>query len=179
MRLAFMRRFPEMFTGGLLLGVAAIFVLVFNGADFAGWLLGAACVVVLAAAVPYAYWLRADDQGLILVRLLIWRRIPWRAVQGLELRFHRESNGYKYMALHIRLKALPATRPSVARRLRPGPLVGRLAVTREYLPRGTEPRALADLFALFGDRGVPINEHEYVNAVLAAHGRPGLPASTA
>lgn len=181
-RLAFMRRFPEVIISGLLLGVVAIAVLVVAGADkhFAGWLLGATCVVALAAAVPYTYWFRADDHGLTLVRLLVRRRIPWGAVQGLDLRFHTDPDtDYRYVALHIRLSGRRATRPSIARRLRPGPLIGRISITDKHLPRGTEPRELADLFALFGDRGVPIDEPEYVNTVLAAHGRPALPAPTA
>ncbi|GAA1957379.1 PH domain-containing protein [Catenulispora subtropica] len=179
-RLAYMRRYLETLVSGLLLGLAAIPVLVYQRADFAGWLLGAVCVVALAAAVPYTYWFRADDQGLTLVRLLARRRIPWRAVQGLDLRFHRDSNtGARHAAVHIRLKPLRATRPSVARRLRPGPLIGRLSITDECPPCGTEPQALADLFAVFGDRGVPIDEREYVNAVRAAHGRPALSAPTA
>ncbi|WP_370380246.1 PH domain-containing protein [Catenulispora sp. GAS73] len=174
MRLAFMRRFPEAITSGLLLGLVAIVVLVAVGADnFVGWLLGAACVIALAAAVPYSYWLRADDRGLTLVRLLVRRRIPWQAVRGLDLRFHKDPNtNYRYVAVHIRLSARRATRPSIARRLGPGPLCGRISIA-------DKPRELANLFALFGDRGVPIDEPEYVNSVLAAHGLPALPVPTA
>ena len=45
-RLAFMRRFPEAFASGLLLGMAGRPVVVFTGASkhLIGWLVGAACV---------------------------------------------------------------------------------------------------------------------------------------
>lgn len=171
-RLAFMRRFPEAVASGLLLGIAGIAVIVYTGASkhFLGWLLGGACVVGLAAAVP-------------LVRLLVRRRIPWQAVQGLHLGFRTDRNGYSSVTVRISLSISGTARPGIVRRLRSYPLVGRMQTTRmqttrRYHPLGKEPRAVADLFALFGDRGVPIGGHEYVNAILARHGRPALPTSS-
>jgi hypothetical protein len=170
LRLAFLLRPAEFSLVGF--GVALYVLIVVSATHLVPIRIGvmvllAAIVSGLSPALRAAYWLRAGGDGLTLVRLLIPRSYPWSAVQGLAMEFDEdEETGRHQVGLRIRLSA-PKGR-------RPGPLLGRLRTTRDDLPKGTEPAVLADLFALFGDRGLPVDRPEFANAVLAAHGRPAL-----
>lgn len=176
-RLAFLGRKGETFTVACMLDLLVATVFTMTGISLSGNVLFLVILIMVLAivgptlTVPSAFWLQADDDRLTLVRLLLFRRtLPWSAVQGLAMRFHEEDEPYRHrLTLCVRL---PDTRDNERF---PGPFIGTITVTDDDRPRGTEPRELADLFALFGERGLPVDEPEFANSVLAAHGRPPLP----
>ncbi|WP_052433411.1 hypothetical protein [Streptacidiphilus carbonis] len=173
-RLASIRLTGEIVTFGCMLALLTAIVLIETGTAGPGtcMLIAAAIVTVTAMAVPHAFWLQADANGLTMTRLLVRRTYPWRAVQGLAMKFDEESEtGTHRVTLRLRL-----TDPQG---LYWGPLLGKLTTTDDDLPRGTEPRALADLFALFGRHGLPVDKPAFANAVLSAHGLPPLPPQLA
>ncbi|WP_225094508.1 hypothetical protein [Streptomyces sp. CoH27] len=173
-RLAFMRRTGEMVFYGCILAFLTVIVLSETGTAGPGtcMLIAAVIVAVIAAATPHTYWLRADANGLTMTRLLVRRTYPWPAVHGLTMWFQEEAEtGAHRVTLRLRLTDPPG--------LNWGPLLGKLTVTDDDLPRGTEPRALADLFALFGTYGLHVDRTEFADAVLAAHGLPPLPPQPA
>ncbi|WBO68672.1 PH domain-containing protein [Streptomyces camelliae] len=168
-RLAFMRPTWEMVLYGCLPALLTVIVLSETGtAGPRTAMLIAAGIVVIAGATPHTYWLRADANGLTMTRLLVRRTYPWPAVHGLRMRFREDGEvGGRYVTLQLRLTDPPG--------LHWGPFLGKLTVSDGDLPRGTEPRALADLFALFGTYGLHVDHPEFANAVLAAHRLPPLP----
>lgn len=135
--------------------------------------LGAFLVALLVAAAalfatPYAFWLRVDDQGVTLVRYLLPRRFTWADLHGLAMEFGNEVEGDgRLLTLRLRL-ADPRGRV-------PGPLLGKFPVTDEDTPEGVPSRAMAELFAVFGERGLPVEEAEFANEVLRVRGLPPLP----
>ncbi|MFD0408896.1 hypothetical protein [Kitasatospora sp. NPDC127116] len=170
-RLAFMRQWGGNIGIGLVLAVVAMPALVGSGATGPGeaTLIGALIAVAVAVAVPHTCWLREDEQGLTLVRLLVPRRYPWSEIRGLVMEFGEEveTSGH-HVTLRLRLADPPGRFW--------GPQLGRIGVTGDDLPRGTEPRALAELFAVFGRRGLPVDRPEFANEVLHVRGLPPLPS---
>ncbi|MFJ2868065.1 hypothetical protein [Kitasatospora sp. NPDC087314] len=169
-RLAFMRRRGDAVGLGCVLALVTVIALGETGAVGTGGCLLVAAAIVAAAALggPRSCWLQADDTGLTLVRLLVRRGYGWPEIRGLAMEFDEEAEtGAHRLTLRLRL-AEPRGRHW-------GPFLGRLPVTGDARPRGTEPRALAELFALFGRRGLPVDRPEFADAVLAAHGLPPLP----
>ncbi|MFJ8476837.1 PH domain-containing protein [Kitasatospora sp. NPDC094011] len=130
----------------------------------------AGCAVGAAAlfAAPYTFWLRVDEEGVTLVRCLVRRRFGWAEIDGLAVTFGREeeTDGH-FVVLRLRLADPPGR---VA-----GPMVGKFGVTDEDTPSGVPPRAMAELFAVFGERGLPVEEAEFANEVLRVRGLPLLP----
>ncbi|MFJ7250077.1 hypothetical protein ACIQWA_36330 [Kitasatospora sp. NPDC098652] len=155
---------------GFVLMVATAIVLVGTGAIDP---LGAFLVAVLVAAAalfatPYAFWLRSDDRGVTFVRYLLPRRFAWAELRGLAMEFGEEvESGSRHLTLRLRLADPPGRVP--------GPLLGKLPVTQEDTPSGVPSRAMAELFALFGERGLPVEEAEFANEVLRVRGFPPLP----
>lgn len=177
-RLAFLGRKGEAFAAACMLDLLVATVLTMAGISlsdnvlFLVVLIMVLTIVGLTLMVPGAFWLQADDDGLTLVRLLLFRRtLPWSAVQGLAMRFHEEDEPYRHrLTLCVRL-------PDARDKDRfPGAFIGTNTITDDDRPRGTEPRELAHLFALFGERGLPVDKPEFADSVLAAHGLPPLPA---
>ncbi|MFE6056357.1 hypothetical protein ACFQ6N_36910 [Kitasatospora sp. NPDC056446] len=169
-RLAFMRRRVDIIGVGCLLALAAVIVLNETGAVGVGptLLTGAAIVAAVTLGVPHTFRLREKETGLAVVVLLVPKRYSWAELRGLAMEFDEEpETGAHRLRLRLRLADPPG-------RLW-GPLLGELVTTDEDRPRGGEPRALAELFALFGRRGLPVDRPEFANAVLAAHGLPPLP----
>ncbi|MFJ7906736.1 PH domain-containing protein [Kitasatospora sp. NPDC096204] len=155
---------------GCAVAVATMFALGGSGATgagtatFIGVLIGGAA----AAGVPHTFRLREDEDGLTLVRLLATRRYAWSEISGLAMEFGEEveTSGH-HVTLRLRLVDPPGRFW--------GPQLGRIDVTEDDRPRGVEPRALAELFAVFGRHGVPVDQPEFANAVLHVYGLPPLP----
>ncbi|MEV7596049.1 hypothetical protein AB0O91_01505 [Kitasatospora sp. NPDC089797] len=152
---------PMVATGAVLVGTRA--------ADgFTAFVVGFAVGAAALFAAPYTWWLRADGQGVTLVRCLLRRRFGWAGIDGLAMEFRREEESDRQvLVLRLRLADPPGR---VA-----GPLVGRVAVTDESTPSGVPPRAMAELFAAFGERGLPVEEAGFANEALRVHGLPPLP----
>ncbi|MFE4518536.1 hypothetical protein ACFRMQ_30640 [Kitasatospora sp. NPDC056783] len=131
-------------------------------------LIGVLIAVGVAAGVPHTFWLREEESGLTLVRMLVPRHYAWSEIRGLALEFHEEieTSGHEVI-LRLRLTDPPG--------LFWGPVLGRVDVTEDDRSRGFEPVALAELFAVFGRRGLPVEQPEFANAVLGLHGLPRLP----
>lgn len=70
------------------------------------------------------------------------------------------------LTLSLRMTTTPATGR--------GPVVGVLGLVSGHQPRGTEPRRLAELFALLAAHGVPLADPAFADRLLAAHGLPPL-----
>ncbi|MFF7994544.1 hypothetical protein ACFZDG_32780 [Kitasatospora xanthocidica] len=169
-RLAFMRRWADAVGIGCVLGLVTAVVLSETGAAGLGTtlLIAAAVAAVTGAAGPRTFLLREEETGLTLVRLLVPTHYPWSQIRGLAMDFGaEEDSGAHRVRLRLRLADPPG-------RFR-GPLLGELTITEDDRPRGVEPRALAELFALFGRHGLPVDRPEFANAVLSAHGLPPLP----
>ncbi|SOB86322.1 hypothetical protein [Streptomyces sp. 1331.2] len=169
-RLAPVRRVGNAVGGGCLVALGAVIVLSETGATCvaATLLIGAAIVAAVALVVPRTFRLREEEQGLVMVRLLVAKRHPWQQIQGLSMEFDEDSeNGAHSVRIRLRLADRPGRNC--------GPLLAELPVTDDDSPRGFEPRALAELFALFGRHGLPVDRPEFANAVLSAHGLPLLP----
>lgn len=142
-------------------------------------LLSSAAVLGVALPVPYGFWLRADDHGLTLVRAFVPRRYRWRDIQGLTMDAGQDADsGAHRLVLLLRLTPAPRRTARAARIARAahlyGPVLGILGTTRDGLPRGTEPRRLAELFDLLRRHGVPFDDRRYADLVLTAHGYPAL-----
>ncbi|WP_030231876.1 hypothetical protein [Streptomyces sp. NRRL S-350] len=169
-RLAFMRRLVDVFGIGCLLAIVPVIVLGGTGATGGGVtaLIGVAIVAAVTFGAPCTFRLREEESGLVLVRLLVAKRYAWSEIRGLAMEFTEDSEtGAHRVRLRVRLVDPPGRHW--------GPFLGELAATAEDRPRGVEPRALAELFALFGRRGLPVDRPEFANAVLSAHGLPPLP----
>ncbi|MEU1285059.1 hypothetical protein [Kitasatospora sp. NPDC005856] len=155
---------------GCALAMVAMFALVGAGATSPGkaTLIGVLIAVAAALAVPHTFWLREDEDGLTLVRLLVPRRYAWSEIRGLAMEFHEEveTSGH-HVTLRLRL-ADPQGRFW-------GPALGRVDVTGDDRPRGVEPPALAELFAVFGRHGLPVDEPEFADTVLHVYGLPPMP----
>ncbi|MFJ7275638.1 PH domain-containing protein [Kitasatospora sp. NPDC098663] len=139
-------------------------------------LLSSAAVLGVALPVPYGFWLRADDHGLTLVRAFVPRRYRWRDIQGLTMDAGQDADsGAHRLVLLLRLTSAPRRTARGARDAHlNGPVLGILGTTRDGLPRGTEPRRLAELFDLLRRHGVPLDDRRYADLVLTAHGYPAL-----
>ncbi|MGW2376706.1 PH domain-containing protein [Kitasatospora sp. NPDC001683] len=132
------------------------------------FLVMAAIVAVAAFAAPHAYWLRADEDGLTLVRLLVPRRYAWADVRGLAMELGRdEENDGHHLTLRLRLAEPPGRFW--------GPRLGRIDVTEQDTPEGVPPRALAELFAVFGEHELTVDLPEFADEVLRVRGLPRLP----
>ncbi|WP_188304573.1 hypothetical protein [Streptomyces sp. CBMA123] len=118
-------------------------------------------------ATPYTFWLRADEQGVTLVRYLLPRRFAWSELHGLAMEFGEEVESGRH---HLTLRLWLADPPGRVC----GPLLGKVTVTDEDTPAGVPPRSMAELFALFGERGLPVEEAEFANEVLRVRGLPPL-----
>lgn len=140
-------------------------------------LLSGTAVLGVALPVPYGFWLRADTEGLTLVRALLPRHYPWQDIVGLTMETDEDpDSGAARLVLLLRLAPAPrsaAARSERERRIH-GPVLGALGTTPDGLPRGTEPRHLAELFDLLRRHGVPLEDPRYADAVLTAHGYPAL-----
>ncbi|GAB7183818.1 hypothetical protein ATKI12_3649 [Kitasatospora sp. Ki12] len=170
LRLAFMRRWADAAGIGCVLGLITVIVLSETGATGVGTTLltAAAVAAVTGAAGPRTFRLREEEAGLTLVRLLVPTHYTWEQIRGLAMDFGEEQDGGAH---RVRLRLRLADPPGRFQ----GPLLGELTVTEDDRPRGVEPRALAELFALFGRHGLPVDRPEFANAVLSAHGLPPLP----
>ncbi|MBD0693618.1 hypothetical protein [Streptomyces sp. CBMA123] len=138
-------------------------------------LLSGTAVLGIALPVPYGFWLRADAQGLTLVRAFLPRRYRWQDIAGLTMETDEDpDSGAARLVLLLRL--VPAATPvRTERRDRVhGPVIGALGTTADGLPRGTEPRHLAELFDLLRRHGIPLEDRRYADLVLTAHGYPAL-----
>ncbi|MFD4656981.1 hypothetical protein ACFWP2_15300 [Kitasatospora sp. NPDC058444] len=155
---------------GCALALVAMFALVGSGAAGPGGatLIGVLAAVAAAIAVPHSYWLREEEDGLTLVRLLVPRRYAWSEIRGLAMEFEEETetSGH-HVTLRLRLVD-PQGRFW-------GPVLGRVDVTGDDRPRGVEPPALAELFAVFGRHGLPVDDPEFADAVLHVYGLPLTP----
>ncbi|MEV7599018.1 hypothetical protein AB0O91_16700 [Kitasatospora sp. NPDC089797] len=157
-------------------------------------LLSGTAVLGIALPVPYGFWLRADPDGLTLVRAFVPRRYRWQDIVGLTMEADEDpDSGAARLVLLLRL--VPARTVRAARTARTvrtagsasaeraarvhGPVLGILGTTPDGLPRGTEPRALAELFDLLRRHGVPLEDPRYADLVLIAHGYPALARPTA
>jgi hypothetical protein len=134
-------------------------------------LLSATTVLAVALPVPYGFWLRADDNGLTLVRAFLPRRYRWQDIHSLAMETSEDpDSGAPRLVLLLRLTPTPRR---ATRTTRPhGPMLGALAVTADKLPCGTEPSPLAELFDLLRRHGVPLEDPRYAALVLTAHGFP-------
>ncbi|MEU9076952.1 hypothetical protein [Kitasatospora sp. NPDC048538] len=160
---------------GCLLAMLTAIVLSTTGAVSTGpcLLIAAGIVAAVAVGVPRTSLLRADEQGLALVLLAVPRRYAWQDVRGLAVDVGEEpETGAHRAVVRLRLADRPAGRGGRHR----GPLLAVLALTEDDRTRGIERRELAELFALFGGRSLPVDRPDLANAVLAAHGLPALPA---
>ncbi|MFI2612953.1 hypothetical protein [Kitasatospora sp. NPDC018614] len=153
-------------------GLALVVMVALVGAGAAG--AGEACLVGLlvgaavAVAAPHTFWLREEEDGLTLVRGLVPRRYAWSEIRGLSMEFHEEVETSAHeVVLRLRLADPPGRSW--------GPLLGKVDVTDDDRPRGAEPRALAELFALFGRRGLPVDEPGFADEVLHVYGLPRMP----
>ncbi|MFJ6617663.1 hypothetical protein ACIQOW_08830 [Kitasatospora sp. NPDC091335] len=155
---------------GCALALVAMFALVGSGAGSPGeaTLIGVLIAVAAAVTVPHTFWLREEEDGLTLVRLLVPRRYAWSEIRGLAMEFEEETetSGH-HLTLRLRLVDPPGRFW--------GPQLGRIGVTGDDRPRGVEPRALAELFAVFGRHGLPVDQPEFANDVLHVRGLPPLP----
>lgn len=168
-RLSFMRRWGGNIGIGCVLALVAMIALVGSGATGAGTatLIGVLIAVAAAVAVPHTCWLREEENGLTLVRLLVPRRYAWSEIRGLAMEFGEEiETGGHHVTLRLRLVDPPGRFW--------GPQLGRIDVTEDDLPRGFEPRALAELFAVFGRHELPVDRPEFANEVLHTRGLPQL-----
>ncbi|MFJ4188820.1 hypothetical protein [Kitasatospora sp. NPDC089509] len=156
-------------------------------------LLSGTAVLGIALPVPYGFWLRADTDGLTLVRAFLPRRYRWQDIVALTMEADEDpDSGAARLVLLLRL--VPARTVRTARTARTvrtarsetaeradrvhGPVLGILGTTPDGLPRGTEPRHLAELFDLLRRHGIPLEDPRYADLVLTAHGYPALaPAS--
>ncbi|WP_316528518.1 hypothetical protein [Kitasatospora brasiliensis] len=169
-RLAFMRQWGSNIGIGCALALVASITLGGSGAvgPGAATLIGVLIAAGVAVGLPYTFWLREDEDGLTVVRLLVPRRYAWSEIRGLAVEFHEEIETSAHQAvLRLRLTDPPGRYW--------GPSLGRIDVTDDDRPRGVEPPALAELFALFGRHRLPVDQPEFANAVLNAHGLPRLP----
>ncbi|MFD0327487.1 hypothetical protein ACFQZC_02780 [Streptacidiphilus monticola] len=166
LRLARIRRRGDVIAVACVLGIATALALsTTRAAEGECWLAGAVVVAVLSVGVPRTFWLRADEHGVTLVRLFVPRRYAWSDVRGIAVDFGEDPDTD---ARHARLRLHLADPPGH----RWGPLLAGLPVTDDKLPRGGEPRELAELLALFGRRGLPVGPPAFADAVLAAQGLP-------
>ncbi|MFD5461800.1 hypothetical protein ACFWIQ_03100 [Kitasatospora sp. NPDC127059] len=131
-------------------------------------LVGIAAGAAALLATPYAFWLRADERGVTLVRYLLPRRFAWSELHGLALEFGEEVETDRR---HVTLRLWLARPPGRFR----GPLLGKVPVTDDDMPAGVPPRSMAELFALFGERGLPVEQPQFANEVLRVRGLPLLP----
>ncbi|MFJ9777035.1 hypothetical protein ACIRVF_38370 [Kitasatospora sp. NPDC101157] len=169
-RLWFMQQRGELAGVGSVLGLVVAVALAGTGTVGGGaaFLVMAAIVAVAAFGAPHAYWLRADGEGLTLVRLLVPRRYAWADVRGLAMELGRdEENDTHHLTLRLRLAEPPGRFW--------GPRLGRIHVTEEDAPEGVPPRALAELFAVFVEHELPVDLPEFANEVLRVRGLPQLP----
>ncbi|MEU9044966.1 MULTISPECIES: hypothetical protein [unclassified Kitasatospora] len=169
-RLAFMRRRADVIGVGCLPALIAAIVLSSTGATSVGTtlLIGAAIVAAVTVGAPRTFWLRETESGLTVVRLLVAKHYTWSEIRGMAMDFDEEQeNSAHRVRLRLRLVDPPGRFW--------GPLLGELTITDDDRPRGVEPRALAELFALFGRHGLPVDRPEFADAVLSAHGLPPLP----
>ncbi|MFH9347633.1 hypothetical protein [Kitasatospora sp. NPDC017646] len=165
-----MQQRGELVGVGSMVGLVVAILLAETGTAGGGgaFLAMAAIVAVAAFALPHAYWLRADENGIILVRLLVPRRYAWADIRGLAMELGRdEENDGHHLTLRLRL-----AEPSGRFR---GPRLGRIDVTEEDTPEGVPPRALAELFAVFVEHQLPVDLPEFANEVLRVRGMPQLP----
>ncbi|MFD9692301.1 hypothetical protein ACFXPX_16445 [Kitasatospora sp. NPDC059146] len=155
--------------GFTLMVVTGVALAVTGAVDAFGAFLVAALVAAAALfATPYAFWLRADEQGVTLVRYLLPRRFAWAELRGLAMEFDEDEEiGRRCLTLRLGLADPPGRFA--------GPLLGKVLVTREDAPSGVPPRAMAELFAVFGERGLPVEEAGFANEVLRVRGLPKLP----
>ncbi|MFD7450853.1 hypothetical protein [Kitasatospora sp. NPDC059827] len=156
-------------------------------------LLSGTAVLGVALPVPYGFWLRADTEGLTLVRAFLPRHYRWQDIVALTMETDEDpDSGAARLVLLLRL--VPARTVRTARTARTatasssaaavtaasradrvhGPVLGVLGTTPDGLPRGTEPRHLAQLFDLLRRHGVPLEDPRYADLVLTAHGYPPL-----
>ncbi|MER7845758.1 hypothetical protein ABTZ03_17630 [Kitasatospora sp. NPDC096077] len=159
-------------------------------------LLSGTAVLGIALPVPYGFWLRADTDGLTLVRAFLPRRYRWQDIVALTMEADEDpDSGAARLVLLLRLVPVRTVRAArTARSVRSartarsetaeradrvhGPVLGILGTTPDGLPRGTEPRHLAELFDLLRRHGIPLEDPRYADLVLTAHGYPALaPAS--
>ncbi|MFJ4188364.1 hypothetical protein [Kitasatospora sp. NPDC089509] len=164
-----MRMRTELIGAGVLPMIGTLALLPACGATDGFGIFLAGCAVSAAAffAAPYTFWLRADEEGVTLVRCLVPRRFGWAEIDGLAMEFGQEvETDAHFLRLRLRLADPPGR---VA-----GPLVGKVDVTDEDTPSGVPPRAMAELFAVFGERGLPVEEAEFANEVLRVRGLPLL-----
>ncbi|MFI8460683.1 hypothetical protein [Kitasatospora sp. NPDC085464] len=169
-RLAFMRRRVDAIGVGCLLALIAVIVLSGTGAAGVGptLLIGAAIAAAAAVGGPRTFWLREEETGLTVVRLLVPKHYTWSQIGGIAMDFAEEPETSAHQVrLRLRLVDPPGRFC--------GPFLGELTITDDDRPRGVEPRALAELFALFGRHGLPVDRPEFANAVLSAHALPPLP----
>ncbi|MFJ8622189.1 hypothetical protein ACIRD3_05020 [Kitasatospora sp. NPDC093550] len=169
-RLAFVRRRVDIIGVGCVLGLITAIVLSETGAAGVGTtlLIAAAVVAATVAGAPRTFWLRESETGLTVVRLLVPTHHTWSEIRGLAMHVDEEPETSAHR-VQLRLRLVHPRGRSW------GPFLGRLTLTDDDRPRGTEPRALAELFALFGRHGLPVDRPEFANAVLSAHGLPPLP----
>lgn len=172
-RLGFLWRFSGL-APGFLLGLAVAVALGESGAvDHlgAGLTLVIVLAVMAAAAItaPLGFRLRADEDGLTLIRPLRRRRYRWQDITRLDMEFGEEvETDAPRLTMSLRLTT---TRPT-----RRGPVVGVLDLAAGHELRGTEPRELAELFLVLATHGVPLAEPEFADRALAARGFPPLAA---
>ncbi|MFE4977575.1 hypothetical protein ACFRAR_36395 [Kitasatospora sp. NPDC056651] len=169
-RLSFMHQWGSNIGIGCALALVASVALGGSGATGPGaaTLIGVLIAVGVAVGVPHTFWLREEESGLTVVRLLLPRRYAWSEIRGLAMEFHEEiETGGHEVILRLRLTDPPGRFW--------GPLLGRVDVTEDDRSRGFEPAALAELFALFGRHGLPVEQPDFANAVLSLHGLPRLP----
>ncbi|MGW1173562.1 hypothetical protein ACWD4P_07555 [Kitasatospora sp. NPDC002543] len=170
-RLSFMRRWGSNIGIGCVLGLVVSIVLVGAAATAPGeaTFLGLLVAVAVAVAVPHTFRLREEEDGLALVRLLVPRRYAWSEIRGLRMEFGEEiETGGHHVTFRLCLVDPPGRFW--------GPQLGRIDVTEDDRPRGVEPRALAELFAVFGRHGLPVDRPEFANEVLHVYGLPRLPS---
>ncbi len=151
-RLAFMRRLGDIIGVGCLLALATVIVISETDAASVGTtvLIAAVIVAVVTVGVPRTFWLREEETGLVVVRLLVAKHYAWSQIRGMSMEFHEETeNGAHHVRLRLRLADPPGRHC--------GPFLGHLTLTDDDRPRGVEPRALAELFALFGRHGLPVD----------------------
>lgn len=169
-RLSNMQRWGSNVGIGCALALVAMFALAGSRTTSPGGatLIGVLIAVAAALAVPHTYWLREDEDGLTLVRLLVPRRYAWSEIRGLAMEFaeETETSGH-HVTLRLRLLDPPGRFW--------GPSLGRLDVTGDDRPRGVEPPALAELFAVFGRHGLPVDDPEFADTVLHVYGLPPTP----
>ncbi|MFJ9691959.1 hypothetical protein [Kitasatospora sp. NPDC101183] len=172
-RLASMRMRSEVLGLGVTMLVVSAVLLVATEAVTAGTAV-LVSVVVAAATIfvtPHLFWLRADADGITLVKRLVPRRYAWADVHGLAMEFADDAEGDgRHLTLRLRL-----TEPKGRFW---GPLIGKVYVTGDDTPSGVPPRAMAELFAVFGERGLPVEAREFANEVLRVRGLPLLPPLT-